>query len=64
MNALGRLTWMEMKLFFREKQAVFWTFLFPVLMIWLFGSMFGNKNCREGGVTVTCTFLPGLRSIC
>ncbi|MDN4593805.1 hypothetical protein [Polycladomyces subterraneus] len=29
MNALGRLTWMEMKLFFREKQAVFWTFLFP-----------------------------------
>ena len=44
MTALARLASMEVKLFFREKQAVFWTFLFPVLMIWLFGVMFGKEK--------------------
>lgn len=44
MEAIARLTWMEVKLFFREKTAVFWTFLFPVLIIWLFGSVFGDQE--------------------
>jgi ABC-2 type transport system permease protein len=47
MTALARLTAMEIKLFFREKQAVFWTFLFPVLMIWIFGAMFGDQKVGE-----------------
>jgi ABC-2 type transport system permease protein len=54
---LGRLTWMEMKLFFREKQAVFWTFLFPVLMIWLFGTMFGDKK-MPGGLSYSDMYVP------
>jgi ABC-2 type transport system permease protein len=44
MTAWARLTIIEIRLFFREKAAVFWTFLFPVLMIWLFGAMFGDKK--------------------
>ena len=38
------MTFMEIRLFFREKETVFWTFLFPVLIIWLFGSMFGDQT--------------------
>lgn len=43
MTALYRLTVLETKMFFRDKLSVFWTFLFPVLMIWIFGAMFGDQ---------------------
>jgi ABC-2 type transport system permease protein len=33
--------------FFREKQAVFWTFLFPLFMIIFFGLIFGGSNGYE-----------------
>lgn len=57
MSIVARLTWMEMKLFFREKQAVFWTFLFPVLMIWLFGSLFGDQK-MPGGLSYSNMYVP------
>ncbi|GAA0316237.1 ABC transporter permease [Bacillus carboniphilus] len=44
MTALYRLTTLETKMFFRDKVSVFWTFLFPVLMIWIFGAMFGDQS--------------------
>lgn len=47
MTALARLSAVEIKLFFRDKTSVFWTFLFPVLMIWLFGQMFGDQKIGE-----------------
>ncbi len=56
MNALLRLASVETKLFFREKQAVFWTFLFPVLMIWLFGAMFGNQKIE--GFSYSDAYVP------
>ena len=56
MNALLRLASVETKLFFREKQAVFWTFLFPVLMIWLFGAMFGNQKIE--GFSYSDAYIP------
>ncbi|MDR7073528.1 ABC transporter permease [Fictibacillus barbaricus] len=56
MTALWRLTILETKMFFREKVQVFWTFLFPVLMIWLFGSMFGNQD--YGNMTFASYFVP------
>ncbi|WP_163528840.1 ABC transporter permease [Halobacillus ihumii] len=40
MKAIIRLSAIETKMFFRDRLNVFWTFLFPVAMIWLFGSMF------------------------
>jgi len=36
----------EMKLFVRDKQAVFWTFFFPVFMIFLFGFIFRASFVR------------------
>ncbi|RWR04948.1 ABC transporter permease [Siminovitchia fortis] len=56
MNKIVKLSVMETKLFFREKMAVFWTFLFPVLMIWLFGAMFGSA--KIGGMTYSNAYIP------
>ncbi|WP_018131395.1 ABC transporter permease [Effusibacillus pohliae] len=56
MSAFARLTAIEIKLFFREKQAVFWTFLFPMLMIWLFGSMFGDQ--KIGQMSYSDAYVP------
>ncbi|WP_018130844.1 ABC transporter permease [Effusibacillus pohliae] len=56
MTSLARLTAIEIKLFFREKAAVFWTFLFPVMMIWLFGAMFGDK--KIGGISYINAYVP------
>lgn len=57
MSIVARLTWMEMKLFFRDKQNVFWTFLFPILMIWLFGSLFGDQR-MPGGLSYSNMYVP------
>lgn len=56
MSTMIHLTWMETKLFFREKISVFWTFLFPILMIWLFGVMFGKAN--YGGISYINLYVP------
>lgn len=56
MKTLWKMMRMETLLFFREKQAVFWTFLFPVLMIWLFGSMFGDE--KIGGMSFSNAYVP------
>ncbi|HBI02975.1 MAG TPA: ABC transporter permease [Paenibacillaceae bacterium] len=56
MNHILRLTFMESKLFFREKQAVFWTFLFPILLIWLFGAMFGDQ--KIGQMSYSNAYIP------
>ncbi|WNB92306.1 ABC transporter permease [Bacillus sp. NEB1478] len=56
MTALWQLTVLETKMFFRDKLQVFWTFLFPVLMIWLFGSMFNNQEM--GGLSFASLYIP------
>jgi ABC-2 type transport system permease protein len=56
MTALWQLTKLETKMFFRDKLQVFWTFLFPVLMIWLFGSMFQGQEM--GGLTFASLYIP------
>ncbi|MCP3028457.1 hypothetical protein [Halobacillus sp. A5] len=44
MTAIIKLASLETKMFFRDRVSVFWTFVFPVLIIWLFGAMFvGNE---------------------
>jgi len=56
MNAVVQLAILETKMFFRDRLSVFWTFLFPVVMIWLFGSMFvGNEM---NGLTFAEQFVP------
>ncbi|MCS1350075.1 ABC transporter permease [Mechercharimyces sp. CAU 1602] len=52
MTSFMRLASMEVKLFFREKMAVFWTFMFPVLILWLMGSLFGEQMGMETFATL------------
>ena len=43
MQGLFKLTWIELKLFSREPIAAFFTLAFPLMMLFLFGSIYGNK---------------------
>jgi ABC-2 type transport system permease protein len=43
MNALKKVTWTELKLYLREPMGTFFTLAFPLLLLVLFGSIFGNE---------------------
>jgi len=43
MKSLLKMTWMEAKLFFREPVGAFFTLAFPLMMLFLFGSIYGNE---------------------
>jgi ABC-2 type transport system permease protein len=43
MRGFWKLTLMETKLFLREPMAAFFTLAFPLMMLFLFGSIYGNK---------------------
>lgn len=43
MRGLWKFTWTEIKLFLREPMAFFFTLIFPLMMLFLFGSMYGNE---------------------
>jgi ABC-2 type transport system permease protein len=42
MNSFFKMTWMEFKLFLREPVGAFFTLVFPLMMLFLFGSIYGN----------------------
>jgi ABC-2 type transport system permease protein len=42
MQSLFKMTWMESKLFLREPVGAFFTLVFPLMMLFLFGSIYGN----------------------
>jgi ABC-2 type transport system permease protein len=42
MRSLTKMTWMEIKLFLREPVGAFFTLIFPLMMLFLFGSIYGN----------------------
>ena len=42
MNGFRTLTWTNIKLYFREPIATFFTLAFPLLLVVLFGAMYGN----------------------
>ena len=42
MKSLLKMTWMETKLFLREPVGAFFTLGFPLMMLFLFGSIYGN----------------------
>lgn len=56
MNAFVALSVTELRLFFRERQAVFWTFLYPLAMLWLFGEIFGKQQIN--GVSYSDMYVP------
>ena len=43
MKSLLKMTWMETKLFLREPMGTFFTLAFPLMMLFLFGSIYGNE---------------------
>ena len=43
MKSLLKMTWMETKLFLREPIGAFFTLAFPLIMLFLFGSIYGNE---------------------
>jgi ABC-2 type transport system permease protein len=43
MKSLLKMTWVEAKLFFREPVGAFFTLAFPLMMLFLFGSIYGNE---------------------
>ena len=43
MKALAKLIWMEFKLYMRQPEAAFFALLFPLLLLLMFGSIYGNK---------------------
>jgi ABC-2 type transport system permease protein len=49
----------ELKLFFREREQVVFSFAYPILMLVIFGSVFGQQKVA-GGVTYTQYFVAGI----
>jgi ABC-2 type transport system permease protein len=43
MKSMLKMTWMETKLFLREPVGAFFTLVFPLMMLFLFGSIYGNE---------------------
>ncbi len=43
MKSLLKMTWMEAKLFLREPVGAFFTLVFPLIMLFLFGTIYGNN---------------------
>jgi ABC-2 type transport system permease protein len=48
-----KITKLELKLAARDREAVIWSLLAPVIMAWLFGTMFDNEPPRPTGVSIT-----------
>jgi ABC-2 type transport system permease protein len=60
MKAFLKLTWIELKLFVREPIGLFFTLLFPLLLLVIFGSIFGNDaDSMFGGVGSVDNSVPG-----
>ncbi len=43
MKTLSKMTWVEAKLFLREPVGAFFTLVFPLMMLFLFGTIYGNN---------------------
>lgn len=51
MRALLKMSWVELKLFLREPVGAFFTLVFPLMLLFVFGSIFGNEpNSFMGGL--------------
>ena len=49
MKSLLKLTWVELKLFFREPLTMVFTFALPVVFLLVMGGVFGNKPIQLTG---------------
>ena len=64
MNEAWSMTKAELKLFLRDPMAVFFAMLFPLMMLFLFGSIFGNEPDPDlGGRGSVDVSVPGYIAI-
>lgn len=49
MHYLLKMTWMEAKLYLREPVSAFFTLIFPLMMLFIFGAIYGNQPAAESG---------------
>ena len=48
MKSLLKMTWMESKLFLREPASAFFTLIFPLMMLFIYGTIFSNAPMPPG----------------
>lgn len=63
MNALYKMTLVEAKLFLREPAAVFFTLAFPVMVLLLFGSIFGGYPVPGTDLHSIDLYVPALTAL-
>jgi ABC-2 type transport system permease protein len=64
MKSLMKMTWMEAKLFLREPVGAFFTLVFPLMFLFLFGSISGNEpSPMFGGQKMMDTAIPTLTAM-
>jgi ABC-2 type transport system permease protein len=51
MKSMLKMTWMETRLFLREPVGAFFTLVFPLMMLFIFGSTMVGKTASEPGTT-------------
>ncbi len=59
MKALKQLTYVNLLLFYREFPSLFFALIFPVMLLLLFGFMFGGESTIEEGFTYVEEAVPG-----
>jgi ABC-2 type transport system permease protein len=57
-KVLGRLTWVELKLFLREPTTLIFTFAFPVVLLFVMGEIFGQEDDMFAPLTPLDYYLP------
>jgi len=50
MRRLLRMTWLELKLFFREPLTVIFTLAMPIILVLILGGVFGNAPDQDEGI--------------
>jgi ABC-2 type transport system permease protein len=64
MKSLLKMTWMEAKLFLREPMSAFFTLVFPLMYLLLFGAISGNEPTPQyGGQRTIDASIPGLTAM-
>jgi ABC-2 type transport system permease protein len=64
MKSLVKMTWMEAKLFLREPVSAFFTLVFPLMYLLLFGAISGNEPTPQfGGQRTIDASIPGLAAM-
>ncbi len=64
MKSLSKMTWMEAKLFLREPMSAFFTLIFPLIYLFMYGAISGNKPTpMYGGRGTIDAAIPSLTAV-